>query len=288
MMYKWENTPLMKRTGPLFVYLLLGSGIVMCTSSLLLITAPSFLDNICSLRIWMMTISFLCFVSPLMAKIHHFTLIMKKLKKRRSRFPETQLYRYFFMICSIQVMLNTVLVGIINPTVVDYQQSTTLNPDMDYTLVEVCTSDFIHLACTLIYAFGLLGWAMSLAYETRHVPSKFNEITPILVGVGFMFIFGLMMIALQFMLRNNPTEVGLLRVIGVCLGVLIVTGSSVVPKIMMLVEDPNADPPSLDSQGQPVKTKNTQGGSGLAKVGRHEGRSNTSQGTSVQSDSDSE
>jgi len=280
--YRWEQTPLMKRTGPLFVYLLFAAGGVLMTSSLLLVTAPSYLDNVCSLRLWMLTIGFLVFISPLLAKVHHFTNIHRKQIKRRSKFPESVLYKYMFILGGFQTVLNTVLVGILNPTMVDYTQSTTLNADMDYTLVEVCSMDPIHLVITLLFSFGLLLWCMSLAYETRHMPSKFNENTPLLVSTGFMFVFGLMYIALQFMLRNNPTEVGVLSVIGCCLAVMVVIGSTVGPKVLMLMEDPNADPPSLDSQGQVIK-KTQRGGSGgshLQKAGRHEGRSNTSQGTS--------
>jgi hypothetical protein len=281
----FEEKPLIKRTSPMFLYMLLSSGIVFCTSSLLFVTAPSLFSNVCSLRVWLISLSFLGFVTPLTVKSHHFVLEFRGAIRRRRRFPEELLYKYNFFMLLVQAVLNLVFLGVIDPIKVEYQQLY-LNPDVDFTKVEVCSSSFPHLALTFIYCFGLMIWILSLAYETRFMNSKFNEVMPLFISCGFTLIYGLLIVGIQFMLAQNPTPLGVLRVISILIGVMVVAGSVVGPKILKLNEDPDWDPPSLDSQGNVIQKTKQSGGTQASRLKNYEGK-NTSVASGV-SDSDDE
>ena len=113
---------------------------------------------------------------------------------------------------------------------------------VDLTFVTQCGYSRVHLFCTLLYEFFLIGygpaptrtvqryqlvdacrWGCMLAYQTRNGPDEYNEAMALFVCLAFILGYATLILGLQYLLvESSPTALGAVRTLGTVLGVWMV------------------------------------------------------------------
>jgi len=234
----YKTTPLIKATSPLFCYILLFGAFVLNTSSILFVIpsnqGPA--DLVCSLRVWLISCSVTMFVSPLLVKIYRLTQIFQQ-KLKAVYLPDSEILKAFCLLVFVMMCINLIFM-VMSPFTYLESRSYTMNANVDYTILHECAQNSLHLLFCCLDIGGLCLWGAVLAYRSRNMPSKFNETLPLLIVLGFIVVYGLLIVPLQFMLASSPNEVSVLRSVGCVLGVFICINAIYLPKLLAIYDDP--------------------------------------------------
>jgi hypothetical protein len=239
--FVWDHSdePVFKVSSvPFLLVMVIGASLVLITSYFL-----AFLpENVgwCWTRQYLAPLAFLMMHCPLLLKTYRLFSIFRLLKKKALLRNQTTRLTNLNVLVGLggifAVQIAIFVVGALAGEVPEFSHQLTEREGFILESLSICHEQ--PLTAGLSYAFQMLlvVYALALAWKSWFLPLQFKESSAIFVSMMFVVFYGIVIIPLQYFVVLDPSNMSLLRGIGVHIGVMLFLCPLFLPKIIAVTE----------------------------------------------------
>lgn len=216
--YIFRRSRIMKSASPLFLFYTLISLILLSCCGNIFTQLPT-QEYICELRIWYLSLSIDFVFSIMFSKAWRIHRLFNNKELQRVKVSNTMLLKMIGMILIVQIVY-LILWTTLKPSKPVLRYSSEFSTFLSDIYLQECTSSIPFVVIQLFVIVILFLWGGKLAWGVRKASAEFNESMSLMSTIGLMFIMGVILVPLDYLMADDPDTLVLLRSLGIEIGVL--------------------------------------------------------------------
>lgn len=200
---KYKEETSIKLATPIFLHFTVIALMMITASGIFFALEPTKNDVICSLRTWLMAVGIILLISILIAKAWRIHKLFNNKALKKITLTNKSLFKIIGAIVFVQIVYLAIW------WIVDlskYQEvfSERYTDFFDDVYIKECSVNIYFFIIEILCVAFLLLWGGKLAWSVRHATSEFNESATLATTVCAILGFGLLIVAMSFILKSQP------------------------------------------------------------------------------------